>query len=420
MNRFAVIADDLTGANENGLHFIRNGLKAQALIYQKGKFRQDLRKTKNDGGILLVDSESRQMTPSGAGRRTAEIAGALFRAGAERIYLKFDSTLRGNIGASLGAALAKRGGEYAAVCMAFPQAGRTTKNGEQFVGGEKVAATEYAKDPLNPVKSSKISRVLREGTRLKTALISLGTLRAGAGAARLEMEKNIAKGARILIFDCVTDADLKAIAGIIDDCRIICGASALSKELAGKTGRKISCPSPERRRVAGIVGSLNRITAGQLRNLAIRKSVRCILVTAEEAVSGKMKADTGKKDFVIVLRGGKSTRASIAALIREKGAAAAAELISRGLARIAKNCGGDPAKDSFFFTGGATAAGACLEFKMRGFRIEGEASFGIPLLRSLPGNTPVVTKSGGFGGKEALSEVMACLKGGKSRRRKTK
>ncbi len=420
MKRLAVIADDLTGANENGLHFINNKLKAQTLIYQKAEFQGDLRKIRSSGGILIVDSESRQSAPAEAAAKTVKIAGLLYSAGIEKIYLKFDSTLRGNIGSSLGAVLALRKNEYAAVCMAFPAAGRTTKNGEQYVGNRKVSASAFAKDPLNPVSSSNIRKVLREGTKLSSALIALRTLRAGARIAKNEKERLLSKGARIIVFDCVTDGDLKLVAEVIEDCKVICGASALSKELAGKGKALPQAAVSTGRRVVGIAGSLNPVTAEQIKYLTERERFRQVFVGAEDAVLRSITADLGKKDFMIVLRDDETTKAYIRRLIEEKGRTEAVELISRGLAGIAGQCGADTERDAFFFTGGATAAGACIEFGLRGFKVAGAAGIGIPLLCSEPGNTPVVTKSGGFGKKDAFLSIIKCLKGGKPCRRQRK
>ena len=433
MNGFAVIADDLTGANENGLQFLRRGFPAETLIYEKGAFKKDLRATEKFKGILIVDSGTRQKKPAEAGRITEKIAGCLFAAGVKRIYFKFDSTLRGHPGAVINSLLARRRKEYTAVGMAYPGAGRTTKNGEQYVRGRKVTLTAFAKDLLNPVKSSNIRKVLREGTKLKSALITLKVIRKGIAAVLCEKERLLKDGARILVFDCAGDRDMRTIAGAITDCRIICGASALSKELAGKGGGRKAVSCGKSRRVVGIIGSQNPVTTEQLEYLRSHKRVKCVFVDAGDiltyyrrrtklGVSSKEKADISG-NFIVILRSGESTGGYIRSLMRAKGAAAS-KLIGRALASIAEQFGAQPLKDAFFFTGGATAEGASLEYSMRGFSLAGEVAAGIPLLRTRPGKTWVVTKSGGFGKKDALHRIVKFLEGGKapenSRRRKSR
>ena len=421
MNRFAVIADDLTGANENGLHFLKKGLSAETLIYQKGAFKKDLCAAEKFKGILIVDSGTRQKRPSEAGRITEEIASRLFSAGVKLIYQKFDSTLRGHPGAVINAVLKRRVTDYAAVCLAYPEAGRTTKNGEQYVGEQKVTETVFAKDPLNPLRSSKIVKVLGEGTKLSSALITLKVIRKGIAAVLCEKERLLEGGARILIFDCASGRDLRTVAGAIADCRIICGASALSKELAGKGGRKKAAAKLKGRRVAGIIGSQNPVTMEQLEYLRSRESIKCVFADAEDALAEFKRNKNNNNissntkgailgDFIVILRGGESADRYIKSLIRTIGAAKAAESISRGLASIAKQLGANPSNDAFFFTGGATAEGASLEFSMRGFSLEGEVAGGIPLLLSRSGGTPVVTKSGGFGKRDALLKILKFLK----------
>ena len=422
MNRFAVIADDLTGANENGLQFLRKGLSAETLIYQKGVFKKDLRAAEKFKGILIVDSGTRQKGAVEAGRVTEEIAARLFSAGTERIYLKFDSTLRGYPGAVINSVLARRPKDYAAVCMAYPEAGRITKNGEQYVWGKRVTETAFAKDPLNPVRSSGIRKVLGEGTKLCSGIITLSKIRKGIAAVLCEKDKLLKCGARILVFDCANDRDVRTVARSILDCRIICGASALSKELAGKEGRKKAAARRKKTRVVGIIGSQNPVTTEQLEYLRSHERIKCVFVDGEDVSADfrrketKYSASSMKKtdisgNFVVVLRSGKRTDGYIKSLTRAKGAAAAAELIGRGLASIAEQFGAKSQKDAFFFTGGATAEGASLEYSMRGFILEGEVAPGIPLLRTRPGKTWVVTKSGGFGKKDALRKIVKLLEG---------
>jgi D-threonate/D-erythronate kinase len=132
-----IIADDLTGAADCGAACAAHGL--ETVVVLNGAF------TDNAGGIpraevVAFDANTRVMTAEKAAAETRR----LVRENPARIvYKKIDSTLRGNVGVEVAAALeAYRGmghpSAVAVVAPAFPAMGRTTKNGRMYVRGEAV------------------------------------------------------------------------------------------------------------------------------------------------------------------------------------------------------------------------------------------------------------------------------------------
>src|SRR5947209_4950418 len=89
-----VIADDLTGAAELRGVGLRHGFKAEVIIHGGCKSEADL---------VCVDTDSRSCTAKEAARRAAAAALELREAGAEWVYKKVDSVLRGQVVAEVRA-----------------------------------------------------------------------------------------------------------------------------------------------------------------------------------------------------------------------------------------------------------------------------------------------------------------------------
>jgi uncharacterized protein YgbK (DUF1537 family) len=185
-----LLADDLTGALEAGARF-----ENSVVCLQAGR----------DSRVLVLDLESRHLAPEEAAARVRRAcAGA--RAGI--IFKKTDSTLRGNIGAELGALPA---GTIHYV-PAYPAQGRTVRGGKLFVHGVPVQQSPFAHDPTQPVATNDIRALLE---------------RQGAPLQRIE------------IHDGSTDGDVHAAAKRIlkePAPRLAAGPAALAGELAALLG----------------------------------------------------------------------------------------------------------------------------------------------------------------------------------------
>ncbi len=164
-----LLADDLTGALEVGAAFAAQGIRTQVAT-------QAIRQTTP---ALVIDMETRHMTAAGAARRVRELMG---RNEARVIYVKTDSTLRGNIGAELTAISQVAPVLYA---PAYPRMGRTVRNGRLFVDGVPVENTQFAQDALNPVRDGCIAHLFDDRARI--------AIRDG------ENDEDIAEAARVAI-----------------------------------------------------------------------------------------------------------------------------------------------------------------------------------------------------------------------------
>jgi len=147
------VADDLTGALEAGAKFAGNGMRARVITEREIESAPDV-------PVLVIDSETRHAGADCAAAVVRLIAREGRRRGAALVYKKTDSTLRGNIAAELGAVLEEFPDRPAVYVPAYPEVGRTVMGGRLHVHGVPVHQTDFASDPLNPVRESHIGRML--------------------------------------------------------------------------------------------------------------------------------------------------------------------------------------------------------------------------------------------------------------------
>ena len=160
-----VIADDLTGAAELGAVGLRHGLSAEVVANGNPSGEADL---------VCVDTDSRSQSPVEAARRVTAAVNMLQQAGAEWIYKKVDSVLRGQVMAEVEAMMQQLGFERALLAPANPSLGRTIRDGKYFIRGKLIHKTEFARDPQFPRTSARVLELLKTP---QTFAINVCTLR---------------------------------------------------------------------------------------------------------------------------------------------------------------------------------------------------------------------------------------------------
>jgi uncharacterized protein YgbK (DUF1537 family) len=215
MHRFAptvlVMADDLTGANDAGVQFAAAGIRSVVITHPVVDRLPDY-------PVVVVNTESRHITGKEAAERVRRIAELGKRAGVKCFYKKTDSTLRGNIGAELEALLSATGDSCIPFVPALPDLGRVTREGIHYVHGTPVAETAFARDPLNPVRSSRVAEVLSAHATIRVS--NCGSV------------DGVAAG--IAILDCESNDDLAEIAGGLaatNRLKVVSGSVGLARHL---------------------------------------------------------------------------------------------------------------------------------------------------------------------------------------------
>ena len=147
-----VIADDLTGAAEIGAVGLRHGLRAEIVRRGHPSGRSE---------VVCVDTDSRSCAADEAGQRAATAAKLLRAAGAEWIYKKVDSVLRGQVTAEVEAVMKQLRLNRALLLPANPSLGRVIRDGQYFVRGKLIHKTEFARDPEYPRRAAQVLRLLK-------------------------------------------------------------------------------------------------------------------------------------------------------------------------------------------------------------------------------------------------------------------
>jgi len=263
VNRLLVIADDLTGSIDAGVHFAEKGIKTTVipdLLSEAGSNRLDK-------SLQVFVTE----------RVTVAVKKGL-SAGINMIYKKTDSTLRGNIGAELEALFKTTGVKKLAFIPAYPVLKRYTKKGFQYVGNKLLHNTHFADDPLEPVKISYIPCLLQKQTSCKISVISKPYEKFISSAGNEDQE--------ILIFDCSSDEDLYKIGELLkinDLFNVIAGSAGIARIIADRLfpptvqAGKIKLSGP----LLIVNGSLNPVSLKQAAYLARDTSIKNIQMNPE-------------------------------------------------------------------------------------------------------------------------------------------
>lgn len=159
-----VIADDLTGAAELGAVGLRHGLRAEIVL--NGRPSPDM-------DLVCVDTDSRGLPASEAGQRAADAAKMLRQAGADWIYKKVDSVLRGQVTAEVEAVMKQLRLSRALLLPANPSLGRTIHDGKYFIRGRLIHRTDFANDPHFPRRTPKVLELLKTPQQFQIGLAKL-------------------------------------------------------------------------------------------------------------------------------------------------------------------------------------------------------------------------------------------------------
>lgn len=412
----AVLADDMTGAGDSGIHFAQAGQRT-ALLFDRAALTEALA----SHYVAAVSSESRFLSPDRAAEAVRETAGQCRRAGARVVFKKVDSTLRGNPGAEIEAMLAVGGHDAALVCVAMPKTGRTCRDGVLLVHGKPVNETEGARDPFNPVTFSSVTDILSAQTALPAGRIALDTVRAGGDALRAAVADMAASGKRILVADAETDGDLALLGQLLRDFEeadgrdaqpslLPVGAGGLAEAYAGKK-RIHSLPEPGGRMLA-VIGSLTEVSLAQIRCAEESGGFHVLELDMTAAFRdpgaeiARLAAEAAGAETRHLLLKNRSLPPAAGKGIDPSDGVRASRIFGDA-ARTLCRAGGC---STVYVTGGSTAAAAAAAFGIRYLTLERECLPGVVLgsCSCAEGNPRrFISKAGGFGGPDTLVKLAA-------------
>jgi D-threonate/D-erythronate kinase len=274
--RILGIADDTTGDIEVGAKFAMAGVST--LVSTGNDLESD-----RDG--LVVDAHTRHLSPRQARERILRLAGAAIERGVSYLFKKTDSTLRGHIAVEFQALIEVFPERPLLYVPAYPQMGRTVRDGELYVHGVPLAETVFAADRLNPSLQGWIPGLLSAGC-------GAPVLTASTGERILELLAAVPGGV-IIICDGTTEDDLRsaaeALASSARDC-IVAGTAGFCEPWVSALPmeRTFRGKVPAVRRCLVVGGSLHPASSAAI--LRAAESGIPAIVLADEAAGDDLTA----------------------------------------------------------------------------------------------------------------------------------
>lgn len=403
-----IIADDLTGAMDSSSHFASQGLSTLVILGPSFPSTAD---------VTVINTDSRDDEANTARDKVKQAVRGLR---GRVVYKKIDSTLRGNIGVELEAAMEELACDKAIVAPAFPAMGRTTVAGTLLVNGVSVSQTQFAHDPISPVKESHIPSLLEQSTRRRVGYVTVDHIDAGPESLYRKISR---MPQDILVCDVTAQSHLTCIVQAITLAKgnwLLCGSGGLARELHFFLTKVPRASRTTPSNLASglplvVVGSRNQVTANQL--LKVRDELGLPILNLEVEYLNQEDALTRGVEYIMekanrLLDQGRglalsSTFSQYVPDLRYSIAAVMAEVVARILA--SRKFAG------LFLSGGDTAVEVCHRLSVSAISVRGEVEPGIPAGELIGGQghgMRVVTKAGGFGTEAALVRSISYLEKG--------
>jgi uncharacterized protein YgbK (DUF1537 family) len=409
--RLGVLADDLTGAFDTGVQFSNWGLQVEVLL----KDTDDL--YVGSANVVVVDTESRECNREEAYKRVTAAIAKLKVIGVEKFYKKIDSTLRGNIGVELEAAISAVGSDMTFFAPSYPTYGRTTLAGKQLVNNVLLEKTEYA-DEVS-IKSSDIKKIINHQCSRRVGLIGIEDVKLGSNEIRGKLSKLKSQGVEIAVFDALTEKHLADIAQTADEARLVVGSAGLASELPVGMGIRKCMP------VVSVCGSTRYLSRVQVTNLVERLGFREIQINIVHLFEGGTAVETEVErcvdEAVEFIRGGidisittssrKTSREEFVLYSKNNGVNPdnVRYIVGEAFGKITAEILKQVEVKGLLLTGGATSLQVCEKLGVGTARIVTEVEPGMPLVL-LSNGILAVTKAGGFGEENSLVQAAQYLR----------
>lgn len=353
-----IVADDLTGACDSGVAFVATGCPVRVMLDTPPVTANITCHPEIGEGVVSYTTESRNLPETQAGERVAEVMAILASTQPNAIvFKKVDSAARGNFGAETIAAIEASGTVLALVAPAFPQAERTVHSGILSV---RDLSGQDSRISLRDQFSSLDSTCIGILHTCSEAEVQLGIRRA------------IANGIRILLCDTDTQEDLERLAAAgsqLPQSPLWVGSAGLAQALAGTLPISISEKTLRHERRQGrtllFVGSTHPVTRLQL---------------------ARLEEQTPESEHAVV----------------------PVDCMPASEAEIRGSFTAEPTA-ALILTGGDTAAFVLKALDASSILLAGELAPGIPwgfVEGGVADGCMVVTKSGGFGDRDALKHAV--------------
>ncbi len=413
------IADDFTGATDLASTLVGEGMRVVQII---GAPSEDV--GAGDAEAVVIALKSRTAPAPEAVEASLRALSWLRARGARQIVFKycstFDSTPRGNIGPVADALLDGLGADFAFVCPAFPENGRTIYMGHLFVGDRLLSESSMKDHPLTPMRESDLVRLMAAQSLRPVGLVPLQTVRTGPEAIRARIAELRAAGVAYGVADALTDDDLRRIGQAARDHALVTGGSGVAMGLPANlraAGLLQAARPPAYPRASGrelvLSGSCSTATRAQIARSLGRWPARKLdvdaLAAGEDVVGALTRwARDQRADAPVVLYASADPE-EVARNQARHGASRAGQLIEDALGRIAERLRA-AGFDRIIVAGGETAGAVVSALGVRALRIGPAITAGVPWTGAV-GSPPLALalKSGNFGGESFFEDAFSVL-----------
>ena len=283
MTQLLIIADDLTGALDSGVHFATKGIQTVVKVSKEYE-------PTSDADVIIIDSETRHVDPKLAYEIVFNLVRAARKQGVSYFLKKTDSVLRGRIGEEI-LAMSDASNETIHFIPAYPSQGRTTKNGIQYVDGIAVHNSIFGKDPFAPVTGETIKEILN--------IKSIPIFVMG------HPQSDCSKTRSIIVYDAENDKEVEGILQALhegDSLHFLAGCAGLAQVLAEILPfekNKVSYHT-DASDIFVVCGSLNPISKSQIEFACQHGFTRLQLPKGAKFVKNFLETEAGE-EFLFLL-----------------------------------------------------------------------------------------------------------------------
>lgn len=403
MNRYLIIADDFTGANDSGVQLKRRGIKTDVVFSTK--------MMKSDSTSYVIDTESRGLSSDEAYQYLYNFASEVRTDEFKYIIKKVDSTLRGNIAEEVKALDQVFNSDLIIFMPALPDLNRTTVNGIHMLNNVPITETEIARDPKKPVTEDNLSKILSKRFNENINHISIDHIESN----NLEL-----RGGRVFSCDSLTNEHMKAVIkkAIESKKKVLWVGTAAIVENLMEVEKKTK-PS------MAMIGSVSSVTRNQVK-YAEEKGITLLKIPIYEILEGR-DAEEYVGKAIEALQAGKDLLVLSSSSYCEEEYDKTNEvgyrknMTNEEISVFTQGVLGDISKEiisrvevsGVFLTGGDTARGFFEKTGALGSTIVGEVMIGIPMMKLRGGEFEglnIITKAGAFGNIDTIYYSMRKLK----------
>lgn len=424
MIKLAVIADDLTGANDTALQFAKRNIRSSVEI--------DFMNINSllDKEVIVADTDSRDLDKLSAYNKVNKIFKKISNFDAECIYKKIDSTLRGNIGAEIKAISDEMNPDIVLIAPAYPSNGRQTIGGYHLLNGVPIERTEIANSPKTPVRTSYIPDILKEQVDKGVSLLDFNVLRKGKLEIRKFVSEAISNNKNWIVCDVIDNSDFITIMEAVKEYKNILwvGSAGLAEYLPlyyGWIGNRRYSLSKRQGSILVCAGSISHVTQDQVDVLLksmdidlVKINIIKLLENQSEELKDKQKIINeiiSRNKNILLTTAQSDEDVELAMNIGKKHGLSSKE-VSEKIANIMAdliNSIDFNKLSGMILTGGDMAIHICKAINVSSIEIISEVDTGVPLGYIESKNLDklfIVTKAGAFGKEDIFVKSIEAIK----------